>query len=110
LASRRLPGHYGLDPRAEVLVVAPMHRGPAGIDALNAELRSRLNAAAAAIPGTPLQIFDRVIQSRNNHERELMNGEMGVIEYHDAARDRVLLARDDGRRRTLDHHELYTTR
>ena len=30
LASQRLPAHYDLDPRAEVLVVAPMHRGPAG--------------------------------------------------------------------------------
>ncbi|HEX5899948.1 MAG TPA: ATP-dependent RecD-like DNA helicase [Solirubrobacteraceae bacterium] len=110
LASERLPAHYDLDPRAEVLVVAPMHRGPAGIDALNTELRARLNADAPAIPGTPLRVHDRVIQSKNNHERELMNGEMGVIEYHDAARDRVLLACDDGRRLTLAVSELDTMR
>ena len=110
LASQRLPAHYDLDPRAEVLVVAPMHRGPAGIDALNAELRARLNADGAAIPGTPLRVFDRVIQSKNNHERELMNGEMGVIEHHDAERDRVLLACDDGRRLTLAVGELDTMR
>ena len=110
LASQRLPAHYDLDPRAEVLVVAPMHRGPAGIDALNAELRARLNADGAAIGGTPLRVQDRVIQSRNNHERELMNGEMGVIEYHDAERDRVLLACDDGRRLTLSVSELDTMR
>jgi exodeoxyribonuclease V alpha subunit len=87
-----------------------MHRGPAGIDALNGELRARLNADGAAIPGTPLRISDRVIQSKNNHERELMNGEMGVIEYHDAERDRVLLACDDGRRLTLAVSELDTMR
>ncbi|MGZ8633533.1 MAG: SF1B family DNA helicase RecD2 [Solirubrobacteraceae bacterium] len=110
LASERLPAHYDLDPRAEVLVVAPMHRGPAGIDALNTELRARLNADAPAIPGTPLRVHDRVIQSKNNHERELMNGEMGVIEYHDAERDRVLLACDDGRRLTLAVSELDTMR
>ena len=110
LASQRLPAHYDLDPRAEVLVVAPMHRGPAGIDALNSELRARLNADGAAIAGTPLRVHDRVIQSRNNHERELMNGEMGVIEYHDAERDRVLLACDDGRRLTLGVSELDTMR
>ena len=110
LASERLPAHYDLDPRAEVLVVAPMHRGPAGIDSLNAELRARLNADGAAIPGTPLRIFDRVIQSKNNHERELMNGEMGVIEHHDSERDRVLLACDDGRRLTLSVSELDTMR
>ena len=61
----------------------------------------RLNADGAAIPGTPLRVGDRVIQTKNNHERELMNGEMGVIEHHDAERDRVLLACDDGRRLTL---------
>ena len=110
LAAQRLPAHYDLDPRAEVLVVAPMHRGPAGIDALNAELRARLNADGAAIPGTPLRVLDRVIQTKNNHERELMNGEMGVIEHHDAERDRVLLACDDGRRLTLSVGELDTMR
>jgi exodeoxyribonuclease V alpha subunit len=110
LAAARLPAHYELDARAEVLVVAPMHRGPAGIDALNAELRSRLNPDGAAIPGTSLRVFDRIIQTKNNHERELMNGEMGVLEHHDAERDRVLLACDDGRRLTLPIAELDTMR
>jgi exodeoxyribonuclease V alpha subunit len=110
LAAARLPAHYDLDARAEVLVVAPMHRGPAGIDALNAELRARLNPDGPPIPGTPLRVFDRCIQTKNNHERELMNGEMGVIEHHDVERDRVLLACDDGRRLTLPIGELDTMR
>ncbi|HEX7244980.1 MAG TPA: ATP-dependent RecD-like DNA helicase [Solirubrobacterales bacterium] len=110
LASERLPAHYGLDPRAEVLVVAPMHRGPAGIDTLNDQLRARLNPDGAPIAATPLRVHDRVIQTKNNHERELMNGEMGVIEHHDAERDRVLLACDDGRRLTLSIAELATMR
>jgi exodeoxyribonuclease V alpha subunit len=110
LAAARLPAHYELDPRAEMLVVAPMHRGPVGIDAINAELRARLNADGAAIAGTPLRVLDRVIQTKNNHERELMNGEMGVIEHHDAERERVLLACDDGRRLTLPVAELDTMR
>jgi exodeoxyribonuclease V alpha subunit len=110
LAAARLPAYYDLDPRAEVLVVAPMHRGPVGIEALNAELRARLNADGAAIAGTPLRVRDRILQTKNNHERELMNGEMGVIEHHDAERDRVLLACDDGRRLTLPVAELDTMR
>jgi exodeoxyribonuclease V alpha subunit len=110
LATTRLPSHYGLDARAEVLVVAPMHRGPAGIDALNDELRALLNDDGAAIPGTPFRVHDRLLQTKNNHERELMNGEMGVIEYHDAERDRVMLACDDGRRLTLAVAELDTMR
>ncbi len=43
LAATRLPKHYGLDPAADVQVLAPMHKGPVGIDALNEELRARLN-------------------------------------------------------------------
>jgi exodeoxyribonuclease V alpha subunit len=110
LAATRLPGHYELDARADVLVVAPMHRGPAGIDELNDRLRALLNPDGPAIPGTPLRVGDRVIQTRNNHERELMNGEMGVVEHHDRERDRVLLACDDGRRIALADSELDTMR
>ncbi|HEX6697285.1 MAG TPA: ATP-dependent RecD-like DNA helicase, partial [Solirubrobacteraceae bacterium] len=110
LATTRLPSHYDLDARAEVLVVAPMHRGPAGIDALNDELRALLNGDGKQIPGTPFRVHDRLLQTKNNHERELMNGEMGVIEHHDAERDRVLFAADDGRRLTLPVAELDTMR
>ena len=97
LASARLADHYGLDPRLEVQVLAPMHRGPVGIDALNDELRGRLNPDGASVPGTPLRVGDRVIQTRNDHEHELMNGEVGLIVHHDAERERMLLATDDSR-------------
>ncbi len=110
LASERLPAHYGLDPARDVLVLAPMHRGPLGVDALNAELRRRRNPDGAAIPGTPLRVGDRVIQTRNDHERELMNGELGVIAHHDAARETVAFAGDDGRRLALGVDELGTLR
>jgi exodeoxyribonuclease V alpha subunit len=110
LAAERLPRHYGLDPRADVLVLSPMHRGPAGIEALNGALRARLNPDGAAIAGTSLRVGDRVIETKNNHERELMNGELGVLAHHDDERDRVVLACDDGRRLTLPVDELDTMR
>jgi exodeoxyribonuclease V alpha subunit len=110
LAAERLPGHYGLDAIADVLVLAPMHKGPVGIEALNAELRSRLNPDGATVGGTPFRVGDRVLQTRNNHERELMNGELSVIVHHDDERDRVLLACDDGRRLALPVAELDTMR
>jgi exodeoxyribonuclease V alpha subunit len=50
LAATRLPAHYGLDPAADVQVLAPMHKGPLGIDALNGELRARLNPMARRCP------------------------------------------------------------
>jgi exodeoxyribonuclease V alpha subunit len=97
LAAERLPRHYDLDPVADLQVLAPMHRGPVGIDAFNTTLRERLNPGGSPIPGTPFRIGDRVLQHRNNHERELMNGEGGVLVSHDDDRDTVLLTCADGR-------------
>ncbi|HEX6388289.1 MAG TPA: ATP-dependent RecD-like DNA helicase [Solirubrobacteraceae bacterium] len=97
LAAERLPRHYDLQPVGDVQVLAPMHKGPVGIDAFNDALRARLNPDGAAIPGTPFRLGDRVIQSKNDHEHELMNGELGVLVHHDSEREAVIFAGDDGR-------------
>jgi len=101
LVARRLPEHYDLDPSADIQVLAPMHKGPLGIDALNAALRAVLNPDGAAIGGTALRVGDRIVQTRNDYEHELMNGERGVILHHDTERETLLLATDDERRLTL---------
>jgi exodeoxyribonuclease V alpha subunit len=108
LATERLPRHYELDPAADIQVLAPMYKGPVGIDALNAELRGRLNPDGPAIPGTPFRLQDKVIQTKNSHEFAVMNGETGVLVHHDDGRERVLLATDDGRRVSLPVKELAT--
>lgn len=110
LATRRLPDHYKLDARMDVQVLAPMHRGPLGIDALNAALRAQLNPDGEPVPDSPLRVGDRVIQTRNDHEHELMNGEISLIVHADAERERILLATDDGRRLTLPLGALDTLR
>ena len=108
LAASRLPAHYELDPARDVQVLSPMHRGPAGIEALNTELRARLNPAGEPIPGTPLRVGDRVVQTVNNHELELMNGETGVLLDWQRDRERAILATDDGRRLALPADALNT--
>ena len=75
-----------------------MYKGPVGIDAINAELRARLNADGQPIPGTAFRLHDKVLQTKNTHERLVMNGETGVLVHHDDDRDHVILATDDGRR------------
>jgi exodeoxyribonuclease V alpha subunit len=110
LAATRLPKHYSLDPAADVQVLAPMHKGPVGIDALNAELRARLNPDGAHIEGTALRVGDKVMQTRNSYEHDLFNGERGVLVHHDAERDRVHFAGEDGRRLTLPVDALDTLR
>ena len=110
LAASRLPSHYDLERSVDVQVLAPMRRGPAGIDAFNQELRGRLNPDGAPVSGTPLRIGDRVIQTRNDHEHELMNGEVGIVLHYDEPEGRLLLGTDDGRRVVLPDGALDTLR
>jgi exodeoxyribonuclease V alpha subunit len=108
LAASRLPAHYDLDPAADVQVLAPMHKGPLGIDALNTELRARLNPDGAPIAGTPLRVGDKVMQTRNSYEHDVFNGERGVLVHYDDERDRVMFAGEDGRRVNLPTEALET--
>jgi exodeoxyribonuclease V alpha subunit len=110
LAATRLAAHYGLDPAADVQLLAPMHKGPLGIDALNAELRARLNPDGASIAGTSLRVGDKVMQTRNSYEHDLFNGERGVLLHHDDERERVLFGGEDGRRVSLPTDALDTLR
>jgi exodeoxyribonuclease V alpha subunit len=110
LAAERLPAHYGLDPASDIQVLSPMHRGPVGIEALNTELRARLNPSGEPIAGTPLRVGDRVVQTVNDHELELMNGETGVLVDFDRDRDSATLATDDGRRLRMPVEALATIR
>ncbi len=77
LVAERIPARFGLDPRTDIQVLAPMRRGECGTDALNALLRARLN------PGTADRSFpavgDRVIQIRNNYDRDVYNGDIGIV-------------------------------
>jgi len=110
LATERLPSHYGLDPITDVQVLAPMHRGVVGIEALNSALRAKLNPDGEPIVGTPFRIGDRVLETVNNHERELMNGQTAVVLSADSVRAQLVIAVDDGRTLTLAFDETRSMR
>ena len=81
LVTRRLPQRFGIDPRRDIQVLAPMHRGKCGVSALNAMLQDALNPAAAqARPEAPqLRSGDRVMQLRNDYDKEVFNGDIGHV-------------------------------
>ncbi|WP_445150532.1 SF1B family DNA helicase RecD2 [Baekduia sp. Peel2402] len=110
LAIKRLPKHYELDPVSDLQVLVPMHKGPAGIDAFNETLRAELNPSGRDVKGTQFRLGDRIMQTRNNHERQFYNGEIGVIAANDPARGTLTIVGDDGRRITLDANEAGTLR
>jgi exodeoxyribonuclease V alpha subunit len=75
LVSRRLPGHFGVDPVRDIQVFAPVYRGELGIDALNEGLRDVLNPDGQPVRGGRLRIGDKLMMTgRNLHELGLMNG------------------------------------
>jgi exodeoxyribonuclease V alpha subunit len=96
LVAERLPGHYGLDPLADIQVFAPVYKGALGIDALNARLRERLNPHGEPVLGGRLRLGDKLMLSgRNLHELGLMNGTiLRLLEHRE--RDEVLVVAADG--------------
>ncbi len=68
----------GYDPRADIQVLTPMHKGPVGTQVLNGVLQTRLNPDG--VPGVRgLRVGDRVIQGRNDYDNEVFNGDVGIV-------------------------------
>lgn len=74
----RAPAYYDCEP-ADVQVLAPRYGGPAGVDRLNEVLRDRLNPRAGRAELSGFCEGDRVVQTRNNVELDVANGEVGEI-------------------------------
>lgn len=99
VVTRSLPKlGYGL---ADTLVISPMHRGPAGVEALNQALQAALNPPDAA--KTELQrgrtLYregDRVIQNSNDYDRHVYNGDVGRIARMDPAARTAVVEFDTG--------------
>jgi exodeoxyribonuclease V alpha subunit len=84
LCRERIPSAFGFDPLRDVQVLAPMHRGAAGTEGLNRALQAALNpnGEAVSLPGAGggmLRVGDKVMQVRNDYERDVFNGDVGVI-------------------------------
>jgi len=77
---KRLPTAYGLDVRRDVMVLSPMRKGPLGTERLNEFLQEELNPKTSphAKPLVP-RAGDRVMQLRNDYEKEAYNGDLGEV-------------------------------
>ncbi len=81
LCTTVLPRLFGIDPLRRVQVLSPMHKGAAGVANLNSELQRRLNPGGPdLVHGTVrYRAGDRLIQLRNNYEKNLFNGDLGTV-------------------------------
>jgi len=81
LCVKRLPRAYGFDPLDDIQVMTPMHKGVVGVANLNAELQGLLNPSGAEVvrSGRVFRIGDKVMQVRNNYDKDVFNGDIGRI-------------------------------
>jgi exodeoxyribonuclease V alpha subunit len=99
---RRIPAAYGLDAQRDVQVLVPMRRGPLGTENLNAVLQAELNPARSSAQAR-FRPGDKVMQLRNDYEREVFNGDIGWVQR---VEDGVTYVRFDSGLRSYEADDL----
>ncbi len=82
LVQRRLPARYHLNPISDIQVLAPMYKGAAGVKILNERLQAQLNPSSSAQvewDDRILRVGDKVMQTRNDYDKGVFNGDVGFI-------------------------------
>ncbi|WP_329385369.1 ATP-dependent RecD-like DNA helicase [Streptomyces sp. NBC_01351] len=114
VAARRVPARFGLDPRRDVQVLAPMHRGPAGAANLNGLLQQAMTPARPNLPekrfgGRVFRVGDKVTQIRNNYEKGangVFNGTVGVVTGLDLDEQRLTVRTEEDEEIAYEFAEL----
>jgi exodeoxyribonuclease V alpha subunit len=109
IVTERIPQKFGFDALHDIQVLAPIYRGPAGVIALNDRLQERLNPPAASKPerrlfGTVFRLGDKVMQTQNNYDKDIYNGDIGFIRSMDVI-EQTLTVDFDGRLVIFDWSE-----
>jgi exodeoxyribonuclease V alpha subunit len=83
IVKHRIPNKFGYHPVDDIQVLAPMYRGAVGVETLNAALQDELNGgggmAQARLGGRIYRYNDKVMQIKNNYEKDVFNGDIGRI-------------------------------
>ena len=100
LVKDRIPQKFGFNPLMDLQVLTPMHRGATGVTELNERLQLALNPASntKAEVKHGSRIFregDRVMQIRNDYDRQIYNGDLGVIHKVDTEEHLVIVNFED---------------
>ncbi|MDD6029884.1 MAG: ATP-dependent RecD-like DNA helicase [Kiritimatiellae bacterium] len=94
----RIPRHFRMEPLQDVQVLTPMRRNLLGAENLNAVIQQQLNGSGPSIArgGTLFRGGDRVMQLRNNYDKDVFNGDVGFVQSVDTG-ERSLVVLFDGR-------------
>ena len=108
LCSERLPTYYKVNPISDIQVLTPMRRGDSGADNLNKLLQATLNKdnkICLRRGATEYRTGDKVMQVKNNYDKDIFNGDIGVISSVNIE-DKSLVVNFDGRQVEYDILEL----
>jgi exodeoxyribonuclease V alpha subunit len=107
LSKTRIPQRFGFDPVDEIQVLTPMHRGVVGAGNLNHQLQAVLNPGEGGVTrgDRTYRINDKVMQIRNNYDKDVFNGDIGRITAI-AWESREVLISIDGRAVVYDFSDL----
>jgi exodeoxyribonuclease V alpha subunit len=92
VVATRIPRRFGFDPVKDVQVLCPMNRGALGARSLNVDLQALLNPSPSAVLerfGTRFAVGDKVMQTENDYDRDVYNGDLGVITAIDVEQQTV---------------------
>jgi exodeoxyribonuclease V alpha subunit len=101
IVTERIPQKFGFDAIHDIQVLAPIYRGAAGVIVLNDRLQEKLNPTAKDKPerrlfGTTFRLGDKVMQTQNNYDKDVYNGDIGFIQAMDLI-EQTLIVDFDGR-------------
>lgn len=107
LCRERIPEKFGYRPVEDIQVLTPMHRGVVGTSNLNVELQKHLNTSTDELlkAGRSLKVGDKVMQIRNDYDKEVFNGDIGRITEIDRE-DHEVVVDYDGRSVVYDYTDL----
>ncbi|MDY0040260.1 MAG: ATP-dependent RecD-like DNA helicase [Desulforhabdus sp.] len=107
LCADRIPTRFGFDPMEDIQILSPMHRGAVGTQQLNRALQDVLNPQGQSVErsGQVFRLSDRVMQIRNNYDKDVFNGDLGRIVELDMEAQ-VMKVEMDGRLVPYDFSEL----
>jgi exodeoxyribonuclease V alpha subunit len=107
LCKDRIPKKFGFRPVDDVQVLTPMHRGVVGAANLNTELQKHLNPSTDELArgDKVLKVGDKVMQIRNNYDKEVFNGDIGRIGRIDREEQEIMV-NYDGRAVAYEYSEL----
>lgn len=107
LVKDRVPKQFGFDPIDDIQVLTPMHKGTVGAGNLNLELQKALNPSPEGVTrgGRSFRVNDKVMQIKNDYDKEVFNGDIGRIARIDSEAQELTIS-FDGREVNYDFADL----